>query len=346
MAGGKKGKIFINYRRGDEPGFVGRLYDKLATVYDSSQLFMDVDTLGATNDFSKELQNAIAASDVLLVMVGKGWTTAKNALGLPLGHRDDFVTLEIALALHLKKVVVPILVNGAPPLQEVDLPPILKPLAKCNALPLDHNRFRGDTDEILRVLLEKVKPRSYWVARWRGLANSSSREKLVEFIGFDPPQDLAQSAYEKLEELDWKTVLEAPTLKKLERFLAAYPSGKHLSEAQLWVKTRTRIERYEEKTRRQRPIIAAIGVVALLCLAVIIRSGINWRSPTAPTAPLESFAFTDIPNEDYRKGSFAFSTDGHYALNASTAFASNTPGFSLWDTGTGKHRRIWDSEGK
>jgi hypothetical protein len=39
------GKIFINYRRGDDPGHTGRLFDRLQDVFQPEQLFLDVDNI-------------------------------------------------------------------------------------------------------------------------------------------------------------------------------------------------------------------------------------------------------------------------------------------------------------
>ncbi len=112
MSHGNGGKIFINYRRGGDADSAGRLFYRLEAVYDKNQLFMDVSTLGATNDFPEELRREVTECTVLLVIMGRTWLTAKSARGLGLGHQDDFVTKEIALALQLKKIVIPILIDG------------------------------------------------------------------------------------------------------------------------------------------------------------------------------------------------------------------------------------------
>jgi hypothetical protein len=45
------GKIFINYRRGDDPGTTGRLFDRLQDDFDPEQLFLDVDNIAPGFDF-------------------------------------------------------------------------------------------------------------------------------------------------------------------------------------------------------------------------------------------------------------------------------------------------------
>jgi hypothetical protein len=45
------GKIFINYRRGDDAGHTGRLFDRLQDVFPPEQLFLDVDNIAPGLDF-------------------------------------------------------------------------------------------------------------------------------------------------------------------------------------------------------------------------------------------------------------------------------------------------------
>jgi hypothetical protein len=49
-------KIFINYRRGDDPSNTGRLFDRLQEVFASDQLFMDVDNIAPGLDFVRVLE--------------------------------------------------------------------------------------------------------------------------------------------------------------------------------------------------------------------------------------------------------------------------------------------------
>jgi hypothetical protein len=44
------GKIFINYRRGDEPAFTQALLARLEQTFPPDQIFMDVDSIPAQCD--------------------------------------------------------------------------------------------------------------------------------------------------------------------------------------------------------------------------------------------------------------------------------------------------------
>jgi hypothetical protein len=76
------GKIFINYRRGDDPGNTGRLFDQLQDVFPRDRLVMDVDSIPPGRDFVRVLDEQVAQSDVLLAVIGKGWLDARDQHGV------------------------------------------------------------------------------------------------------------------------------------------------------------------------------------------------------------------------------------------------------------------------
>jgi hypothetical protein len=50
------GKIFINYRRGDDPGYTGWLRQLLQDAFSADQLFMDIDSIAPGLDFVRVLR--------------------------------------------------------------------------------------------------------------------------------------------------------------------------------------------------------------------------------------------------------------------------------------------------
>ena len=74
---------------------------------------MDVDDISAGQDFVFELQRQVAECDVLLAVIGNRWLDVADAEGKRrLDNPDDFVRIEIAIALLLGKRIIPVLVNG------------------------------------------------------------------------------------------------------------------------------------------------------------------------------------------------------------------------------------------
>ena len=147
------GKIFINYRRGDDPGHTGRLFDHLQNSFASEQLFLDIDNIPPGLDFVQVINERVAECDILLAVIGKGWIDARDGNGVRrLDHPDDFVRVEIASALSQGKRVIPILVGDATMPSADQLPDPIRPLARRNAVRLTYERFRADTLRLIKAL--------------------------------------------------------------------------------------------------------------------------------------------------------------------------------------------------
>ena len=108
------GTIFICYRRDEDAAAAGRLYDRLEHIFGHQRVFLDVDNIPPSEDFVSVLQTHVAACDVLLVLIGRGWLTATDKTGHQrLDNPDDFVRIEIASGLAQGKRVIPVLVDDA-----------------------------------------------------------------------------------------------------------------------------------------------------------------------------------------------------------------------------------------
>jgi TIR domain len=94
------GNIFINYRRGDDPGFTQALYSRLEQAFPSESLFMDVDNIAPGLDFVQVLNDQVARCDVLIAVIGKTWLSAADETGeRRIDNPEDFVRVEIESAL-------------------------------------------------------------------------------------------------------------------------------------------------------------------------------------------------------------------------------------------------------
>jgi len=147
------GKIFINYRRGDDAGNTGRVCDRLRESFGSQQLFLDVDNIAPGLDYTQVLNQRVSECDVMLSIIGKGWIDARDASGMRrLDKPDDPVRLEIASALSQNKRVIPILVGGAQMPEGGELPEAIKALATRNAVRLTHERFGPEIQGLIKSL--------------------------------------------------------------------------------------------------------------------------------------------------------------------------------------------------
>lgn len=141
--------IFISYRRVDTEADAGRLYDSLMSRFPDAQIFMDIDSLKPGEDFVEGLKKTLSSAEVVLVIIGRTWLTATDAVGhRRLDDPNDLVHQEIARALDRHVHVIPVLVQGAVMPAEHDLPHALKSLARRQAVELRHGRWGDDVHHL------------------------------------------------------------------------------------------------------------------------------------------------------------------------------------------------------
>jgi hypothetical protein len=116
---------------------------------------MDVDGhIEPGEDFFEVVKTKIAASDVVLVLVGQRWA---DLFAERQGDSEDFVLMEIKAAIDQNKPVIPVLVNGASMPRSDKLPDAIRAIAYCNAVQLRPERFADDCRRLVADL--KKSPR-------------------------------------------------------------------------------------------------------------------------------------------------------------------------------------------
>lgn len=162
-------KVFISYRRADTGDLCDRLATRLRWALGDDAIFRDVNTILAGSSFPAVLRQGVETCPVMLALIGPSWLLP---VGTPPRRRlddpDDWVRAEIASALRLGHLVIPVLAEGAPALATAALPPDLAPLAQFAPLPL---RPDPAFDQDVRALLAAIRPRVAWrPASWLTLA--------------------------------------------------------------------------------------------------------------------------------------------------------------------------------
>src|SRR5215469_12812235 len=89
----------------------------------------------------------------MLVLIGRTWADARDDGGrVRLENPNDYVRLEIELALKRDIAVTPVLVQGAHMPAPEDLPTEIRNLSYRNGFELSHNRWESDVGEMVRRL--------------------------------------------------------------------------------------------------------------------------------------------------------------------------------------------------
>src|SRR5579859_2781253 len=178
-------RVFINYRRQDSEGYVGRLFDALSQHFDRGDVFMDVESVTPGVDFVLALEEGVSNCDVFLAIIGPHWASITDENGTPrLENWNDFVRIEISSALKQNKLVIPVLVGRARMPSPDELPDELKPLVRRNAIEISHQRFAYDVDRLVGVIQEIIaaKPVTHVEeAKRQEVSNSANPQKEALF---------------------------------------------------------------------------------------------------------------------------------------------------------------------
>lgn len=149
--------IFVSYRRDDSQGFAGRLADNLTDILGPDQVFRDIE-IPVGSDFTDVLHRAIAASDLLLVVIGRHWAAQSDVgYGSRLFEPTDWVRTEIEAAFAQGKQVVPVLVGGALMPGPDVLPDSIARLARLQAATLSDRHWDAQVSELVERL-RKLTP--------------------------------------------------------------------------------------------------------------------------------------------------------------------------------------------
>jgi predicted ATPase len=147
-------QLFISYRRDDAAGYAGRLYDDLAEAFGAQRIFFDVNTIELGQDFGVAIKDAIDRSTAVLVLIGPAWLATTAAGTRRIDDPNDLVRLEITTAIEAGKLLIPVLLGGAPMPPKASLPEPIAPLSRRQAIAVTHARWRADVDLLIDELAQ------------------------------------------------------------------------------------------------------------------------------------------------------------------------------------------------
>lgn len=148
--------VFVSYRRDDSQGFAGRLADDLTDALGSELVFRDVE-IPVGHDFTDVLHRAVAACDMLIVVIGRNWQAiSTRGSRSRLFDPTDWVRAEIEAAFEQGKRVIPVLVGGAKMCKASDLPESIAHLSKLQAYVMSDRRWDDDIPRLAALIRKEV----------------------------------------------------------------------------------------------------------------------------------------------------------------------------------------------
>ena len=170
-------RIYVISRPGAATDLTDLLADLLRQRYGANNVTRG--SFGRTLvEYTQQAERDILACDVALVVLGPGWLSARDHLGRQaLAQADDPVRIALALALGMKKLIAPVLREGATAPNASELPEDVRQLAHYQAFPVRAAPFfAGDLMALVQQINTKLtwKPASASLAVLSGLATLCS----------------------------------------------------------------------------------------------------------------------------------------------------------------------------
>jgi hypothetical protein len=146
--------IFISYRRSDAGGYAGRIYDRLATEFGSTAVFMDTASIPPGEEFQQLIQKRVESSSVFLAVMGDDWLAVDAGGTSRMENLNDPVRLEVEAALRNQIRIIPLLVGHGQAVDPARIPATIRQIALLNAIRVSGDMF----DESMRRLTRAIEP--------------------------------------------------------------------------------------------------------------------------------------------------------------------------------------------
>ena len=182
MAGLSWGGVFLSYRREDAKAYARLLEVALREGIPGAHVFLDLDAIEPGLDFAEVIWKAIDSCAVLVALIGPQWATLTDEKGRRrLDSPGDYVRSEIQAALERGMRVIPVLVDGARPPRQEQLPAGLHELAQINAFELsDGHHYKYDAGRLLDYIRRELAAAAARHARARAVRLLSEAERIVQ----------------------------------------------------------------------------------------------------------------------------------------------------------------------
>ncbi len=144
-------KVFISYRRIDS-GWAGRIHESLGRKRDLV-ILRDTFEIQPGQEFPRRIQQMIEECDVVIVLIGRGWTEQIDRLN----SENDWVRREIRFSREMNKPILPVLVDDVSMPRSQDLPEEIQFLAIQNGTRISDQGFDNHVSELAKFIRDEFR---------------------------------------------------------------------------------------------------------------------------------------------------------------------------------------------
>lgn len=147
-------RIFVSYRHADSEWAAGAINKQLWSLLPDHEIFFDVDSIPAGQDFREHLERTVGICDYFIAIIGNGWAAAKDEKGARrLDDPNDWVRIEIETALRRGIPVIPVTISSDALPKSDQLPESLRELSFRQAMRVrPYPDFERDVERLARQI--------------------------------------------------------------------------------------------------------------------------------------------------------------------------------------------------
>lgn len=156
-------RVFISYRRADQPALAQWLHDLLAGELYADEVFLDHEGLEVGEVFPERIDRAIESALVFVALIGPQWNSLVPSGNRRLDDARDFVRREVALGLKYaendaRRLLLPVLFDGAAVPSSDQLPECLRALASYQVLSIPRERsYNEGLRSVVQTVLRRLE---------------------------------------------------------------------------------------------------------------------------------------------------------------------------------------------
>lgn len=151
--------IFISYRHADTGMAAGRLRADLVEHFGARRVFMDLSGIAPSEDWTKTIDDAVAACKVAVVLIGPGFMARDECGNVRLSEQKDFMhEHELEPLLKGGKRILPVLIDDARLPAEGGLPDELKALLRFQAPSINNANWQEVSAAMVAKIEDALRP--------------------------------------------------------------------------------------------------------------------------------------------------------------------------------------------
>jgi len=150
--------LFISYRRRDSAIFSQWLAAQLRAAFGLNSVFIDTRSIRDAEVWPSEIEASLRQAKVTIIVIGKDWLSISDEFGRRLiDLPDDWVRREIEVSLSERKIILPLLIEGAQTFYPEALPTSIRKITEIKVRTIEIDKLEEELTSLVKVIGGLIK---------------------------------------------------------------------------------------------------------------------------------------------------------------------------------------------